>query len=85
MYLSSPFQREKTTYQLLERLEEKILNIEEFSISTQERQKRFVGNFLIISIGLYVITFVVFYLLFFPPTWLQRIAYTTPLLMFPIV
>lgn len=78
-------QGEKTTYQLLERLDEKIRSIEEFSISTQERQKRFVGNFLVISIGLYVISFAVFYFLFFPPTWLGRIAYTTPLLLFPIV
>lgn len=79
------FQKEKTTYQVLETLEEKIKTIEEFTLSTQERQRRYVGNFLVVSIGLYVIAFVVFYMLFFPPTWLQRALYSTPLLVFPIV
>lgn len=79
------FQKEKTTYQVLETLEEKIKKIEEFSASTQERQRRYVGNILVISIGLYVIAFVVFYFLFFPPTWLKRALYSTPLLVFPFV
>lgn len=70
---------------MLEKLEDDIRGIEEYTIDTQERQRRYVGNFLIISIGLYVIGFIIFYFLFFPPTWQQRIIYSTPLLLFPIV
>lgn len=70
---------------MLEKLEDDIRGIEEYTIDTQERQRRYVGNFLIISIGLYVIGFIIFYFLFFPPTWKQRIIYSTPLLLFPIV
>lgn len=79
------FRKEKTTYEQLEDLEEKINDIESFSASTQARQKRFVGNFLVFSVGLYVIASVVFYFVFFPSTWSKRIVYSTPLLIFPIL
>lgn len=79
------FQKEKTTTEKLEELEEKINDIESFAISTQARQKRFVGNFLVFSVGLYVIASVVFYFVFFPSTWSKRIVYSTPLLIFPVL
>lgn len=81
----SRFRKEKTTYQILENLEEKISELEAFTISTQERQKRFVANFLVISIGLYVISFAVFYFVFFPPTWNERIIHSLPLLICPMI
>ncbi|XP_031634143.1 endoplasmic reticulum junction formation protein lunapark-B [Contarinia nasturtii] len=79
------FRKEKTTIEVLEELETKIKDIESFSISTQARQKRFVGNFLVFSVGLYVIASIVFYFAFFPSTWSKRIIYSTPLLIFPIL
>lgn len=78
-------QKEKTTYQKLEILEEKIKNIQAYTLSTQEQQKRFVGNLLVVSIGFYVIAFVVFYFAFFPKTWEKRLLYSIPLLLFPIM
>ncbi|XP_063702747.1 endoplasmic reticulum junction formation protein lunapark-B [Culicoides brevitarsis] len=75
----------KSTRELLETLDEKIKSIEAYTVSTQEKQKRLIGQFLVISIGLYVIAFIVFYFLFFPPTWEKRIVYSTPLLIFPFV
>lgn len=81
----SRFRKEKTTYQILENLEEKISDLEAYTISTQERQKRFVANFLVISIGLYVISFAVFYFVFFPPTWNDRIIHSLPLLISPMI
>lgn len=75
----------KSTRELLESLEEKIKSIEAYTVSTQAKQKRLIGQFLVISIGLYVISFIVFYFLFFPPTWEKRIVYSTPLLIFPFV
>ncbi|XP_055544080.1 endoplasmic reticulum junction formation protein lunapark-A [Wyeomyia smithii] len=81
----SRFRKEKTTYEVLENLEEKIKDIEAYTISTQARQKRFVGNFLVISIGLYVIAFIVFYFAFFPPTWKERIIHSLPLLICPMI
>lgn len=81
----SRFRKEKTTYQLLENLEEKIKDIETYTITTQERQKRFVGNFLVISIVLYVLSSLVFYFVFFPPTWNERIIHSLPLLICPMI
>lgn len=81
----SRFRKEKTTYEILETLEEKIRDIEAYTITTQQRQKRFVANFLVISIGLYVISFAVFYFVFFPPTWNERIIHSLPLLICPMI
>lgn len=81
----SRFRKEKTTYQLLENLEEKIKDIETYTITTQERQKRFVGNFLVISIVLYVLASLVFYFVFLPPTWNERIIHSLPLLICPMI
>lgn len=81
----SRFRKEKTTYQLLENLEEKIKDIETYTITTQERQKRFVGNFLVISIVLYVLASLVFYFVFFPQTWNDRIIHSLPLLICPMI
>lgn len=81
----SRFRKEKTTYEVLENLEEKINDIEAYTITTQQRQKRFVANFLVISIGLYVISFAVFYFVFFPPTWNERIIHSLPLLICPMI
>lgn len=81
----SRFRKEKTTYELLENLEEKIKDLETYTITTQERQKRFVGNFLVISIVLYLLASLVFYFVFFPPTWNERIIHSLPLLICPMI
>lgn len=81
----SRFRKEKTTLQVLEALEEKIKDIEAYTISTQERRKRFVARFLVTSIGLYVVASLIFYFAFFPPTWNERIVYSVPLLLCPII
>uniref|UniRef100_A0A182Q1I5 Endoplasmic reticulum junction formation protein lunapark n=1 Tax=Anopheles farauti TaxID=69004 RepID=A0A182Q1I5_9DIPT len=81
----SRFRKEKTTFEKLEGLEEKIKSLEEYTISTQERRKRFVGRFLVTSIALYVIGSLIFYFVFFPPTWNERIVYSVPLLICPIL
>lgn len=81
----SRFRKEKTTYEILENLEEKIKDIEAYTISTQASQKRFVGNFLVISIVLYVLSSLVFYFVFFPPTWNERVIHSLPLLICPMI
>ncbi|XP_035775361.1 endoplasmic reticulum junction formation protein lunapark-B-like [Anopheles albimanus] len=81
----SRFRKEKTTLQILEGLEEKIKDLEAYTISTQARRKRFVGRFLVTSIVLYVVASLVFYFAFFPPTWNERIVHSVPLLICPII
>lgn len=79
------FRKEKSTAAVLEGLEEKITQIEKYTLNTQEQKRRIVGNFLATSIGIYVIAFIVFYFVYFPPTWRERIVYSVPLLIFPFV
>ncbi|XP_075167166.1 zinc-ribbon metal-binding protein lunapark [Haematobia irritans] len=79
------FRKEKSTQEVLEALQEKIDTLENFTYNTQEQKKRIVGNFLAASIGIYVIAFAVFYFVYFPPTWRDRIIYSIPLLLFPII
>ncbi|KAI8127563.1 Protein lunapark-B [Lucilia cuprina] len=81
----SKFRKEKSTQEVLEALQEKIDTLETFTVNTQEQKKRIVGNFLAVSIGVYVIAFAVFYFVYFPPTWQERIVYFVPLLLFPII
>ncbi|XP_061400940.1 endoplasmic reticulum junction formation protein lunapark-A [Musca vetustissima] len=79
------FRKEKSTQEVLEELQGKIDELEDFTYNTQEQKKRIVGNFLAVSIGIYIIAFVVFYFVYFPPTWRDRIIYSIPLLLFPII
>lgn len=79
------FRKEKSTTEVLDGLEEKIIQIERYTLNTQEQKRRIVGNFLATSIGIYVIAFIVFYFVYFPPTWRERIVYSVPLLLFPFV
>ncbi|XP_065369361.1 endoplasmic reticulum junction formation protein lunapark-A [Calliphora vicina] len=81
----SRFRKEKSTQEVLETLQEKIDTLETFTVNTQEQKKRIVGNFLAVSIGVYVLAFVVCYFVYFPPTWKERLIYVIPLLLFPFI
>ncbi|KAG4071697.1 hypothetical protein HA402_011851 [Bradysia odoriphaga] len=74
------FRKQKTTYQILEKLEEDIKEAEALTISTKEKQRRFIVNLYLVSIGLLVIGCLLYYFYFLPPTWSKRIVYTIPLL-----
>ncbi|XP_013115368.1 endoplasmic reticulum junction formation protein lunapark-B [Stomoxys calcitrans] len=79
------FRKEKSTQEVLEALQEKIDTLENFTYDTQQQKKRIVGNFVAASIGVYIIAFAVFYFIYFPPTWRDRIIYSIPLLVFPFI
>lgn len=78
------FRKEKSSAEILEKLETEISTIEKYSLKTQEKQRRLVGNFLAISIGLYAIGFL-FIFLWFPKSWPDRIIYAIPLFAFPMI
>uniref|UniRef100_A0A1L8D973 Endoplasmic reticulum junction formation protein lunapark n=1 Tax=Nyssomyia neivai TaxID=330878 RepID=A0A1L8D973_9DIPT len=81
----SKLRKKESSFQQLEKLEKKISEIENYSIETQKRQKRLVGNFIVGSLGVFIVCFGVFYFFFFPETWTDRILFSWPLLCFPIV
>lgn len=84
-YPSCSQQKEKSTYQVLSALEEEILELENYTLCTRESHRKFAGRFLVVSIGTFVVAFIIFYLYFYPPTWVDRLLYSTPLLVFPFV
>ncbi|KAJ9582888.1 hypothetical protein L9F63_022767 [Diploptera punctata] len=77
--------RKKTTLEILENLESRIKSIEENKLSTEQRQRKIVGQLLLVSVGIYVIAALVFYFACFPAPLQEQIFYIIPLLIFPII
>lgn len=72
-------QKQKTTYQILEKLEEDIKETEAFTISTRDKQRRFILNLYLVSIGLLVFGCLLYYFYFLPERWSDRFLYSIPL------
>lgn len=83
--LSTPQKKEKSTYQKLEEIENKIKEIEKYTHDYQQQQRRFIGNLLLYGIGSSVIAFVTFYFAFLPDTLEKKILYSIPILSLPIL
>ncbi|XP_068990941.1 endoplasmic reticulum junction formation protein lunapark-B [Neodiprion pinetum] len=83
--LFSRFRKKKATYEVLEDLETKIQEIEEYRQNTEQTHKKIVGTLIIYSVALYIIAALVFYFYFFPAALYDQIFYMIPLLIFPIL
>ncbi|XP_030387051.1 endoplasmic reticulum junction formation protein lunapark-A [Scaptodrosophila lebanonensis] len=81
----SKFRKEKSTAAVLEGLQEQIQELEQYLKNTQERKRRFVSNFLGVTIGIYIVGFVLWYFFYFPPTVKERLMNLVPLLIFPVL
>ncbi|XP_058797361.1 endoplasmic reticulum junction formation protein lunapark-B-like [Phymastichus coffea] len=81
----SRFRKKRTTIEVLDDLDKKIKDIQEYGQNTEQRHKKIVGTLIIYSVALYIITAMVFYFYFFPAELYDQIFYITPLLIFPIL
>ncbi|XP_045207608.2 endoplasmic reticulum junction formation protein lunapark-B-like [Mercenaria mercenaria] len=81
----SRFRKKKSTIEVLEHLDQDIKRLEQFKRKNQERQKWFIAKLLLYSILLYVVSALVFYFYYFPEKWKERLLYSVPLLLFPVV
>ncbi|XP_035657620.1 endoplasmic reticulum junction formation protein lunapark-B-like isoform X4 [Branchiostoma floridae] len=79
------FKKKQTTVEVLEGLDKEIQSLEQFKRHNEELQRRYVGGLLIYSIVLYIAAAVMFYFLFFPEGWEERVLRSLPLLMFPLL
>ncbi|XP_078661126.1 endoplasmic reticulum junction formation protein lunapark-A-like isoform X5 [Branchiostoma floridae x Branchiostoma belcheri] len=79
------FKKKQTTVEVLEGLDKEIQSLEQFKRHNEELQRRYVGGLLIYSIVLYIAAAVMFYFLFFPEGWQERVIRSLPLLMFPLL
>ncbi|KAF7410391.1 hypothetical protein HZH68_004772 [Vespula germanica] len=75
----------KTTIEILEDLDSKIKEIQEYGQNTEQKHKKIVGTLVIYSVVLYITTAFIFYFYFFPASLYDQIFYITPLLIFPII
>merc|ERR1711874_281601 len=64
----SRFRKKQSTKEILEKLQNDIISIEEYSQHTQARQKRLVGSLVLYSIILCLVSLVVCYFYFLPTT-----------------
>lgn len=80
-FVSSKFRKEKSSSDMLEGLQAQIEDLEEYVINTQECKRRFVGNFIAFTLGVYAIGFALWYFFYFPTRIQDRIMYMVPLLI----
>merc|ERR1712179_29506 len=64
----SRFRKKQSTKDILEKIQNDIISIEEYSQHTQARQKRLVGSLVLYSIFLCIISLVICYFYFLPTT-----------------
>ncbi|XP_015115484.1 endoplasmic reticulum junction formation protein lunapark-B isoform X2 [Diachasma alloeum] len=83
--LISRFRKKKTTIEILEDLDSKIKEIQQYGQTTEQRHKKIVGTLIIYSVILYVVTAVLFYFYFFPAALYDQLFYIIPLLIFPLL
>ncbi|KFM72904.1 hypothetical protein X975_11550, partial [Stegodyphus mimosarum] len=83
--LFSRFRSKPSTKELLEDLEKEIEALEEYKRSTELQQKAVVRSLVFYSVLIYIIVAGVFLFYSFPVTTRDRIVYSIPLLVFPLL
>lgn len=83
--LFSRFRAKPSTKDLLEELEKDIETLEEYKRSTELQQKTVVRSLVFYSVLLYIIFAGVFLFYSFPVTTRDRVIYSIPLLIFPLL
>ncbi|KAH3704298.1 endoplasmic reticulum junction formation protein lunapark-B-like [Dreissena polymorpha] len=81
----SRIRKKKTTIELLASIDVEVSRLEKFKRQNQERQKWFIAKLLLYSILSYIAAALVFYFYYFPDKWKDRLLYSVPLLLFPLV
>lgn len=69
----------------MESLDKEIKSIEEYRRNTEQTQKRIVGRFIVISVGIYLLTAFLYYFYYFPANFYDRLLYIIPLILAPVI
>lgn len=78
-------QKKTTTYDQLEKLDSQIKEIEEYGVTTELKQRKVAGRFMLVSVFLYLVTALIFYFYLFPVDIYERILYIVPLIASPLM
>ncbi|XP_018575350.1 endoplasmic reticulum junction formation protein lunapark-A [Anoplophora glabripennis] len=79
------FRKKKSTYDILEKLEQEIVSIEEFGRSTEQTRKKIIGRFVLLAILVYVILAFALYIYYQRISTNQRLICVIPLIAFPLI
>ncbi|KAJ8963101.1 hypothetical protein NQ318_018566 [Aromia moschata] len=79
------FRKKKSTYDILEKLEQEITSIEEFGRSTEQARKKIVGRFVLLAILVYIVLACVLYIYYHKISSKQRLICIAPLIAFPFI
>jgi len=83
--LFSRLRKKKETTEVLEELDNEIKDCINFRLENQESQKRWVGRLTLWGLTLYVLFALLYYLMYFPVGWVERIVYSTILIVVPVM
>jgi len=81
----SKWRKTKTTIEVLEEIDKKILQFEKFRRSNEERRSQVITRFIIYSVLFYLLLCICVYLLFTPENTLEYVLQSLPLVLFPVV
>lgn len=79
------FRKKTSTYDVLSKLEDEIVSIEEFQKRTQQTQRKIVFRFILLAISIYVGLAFLLYLYFSQISQNQKLLWSIPLITFPLV
>uniref|UniRef100_A0A023FW72 Endoplasmic reticulum junction formation protein lunapark n=1 Tax=Amblyomma parvum TaxID=251391 RepID=A0A023FW72_AMBPA len=83
--LWSRFKHKPGTKELLDDIEKRVKNINEYKLNTERQQKRLVGALIFYSCLFYILCMVITYVWYFPRTLQGQVLCAVPLVLFPAV
>ncbi|CAH1108654.1 unnamed protein product [Psylliodes chrysocephalus] len=79
------FRKKKSTYEILEKLENEITSIEEFGRSTEQFRKKVIARFIILAFSIYFVLACILYLYYNRIQTNRKLLYFIPLIAFPFI
>ncbi|XP_072396294.1 endoplasmic reticulum junction formation protein lunapark-B isoform X1 [Diabrotica undecimpunctata] len=79
------FRKKKSTYEVLEKLENEIVSIEEFGRSTELYRKKIIGRFILLAVLTYFILACLIYYYYNRISSNNKLIYILPLVAFPFI
>lgn len=83
--LWSRFKNKPGTKELLDDIEKKVRNINEYKLNTERQQKRLVGALIFYSCLFYILCMVITYVWYYPRTLQGQVLCAVPVVLFPVV
>jgi len=79
------WRKKVTTVEQLENIDKEVVRLETTKKNNVASQRKIIGSLLIYSVFIYFIGAVIFYLYYMPESLADKVLYSTPLLIFPIL